>query len=131
MLVIQRRSSVLPTIEYDHVLVTQSRQRKPSSIEIVRIQEIILRLELNSVQDHLRSDSAVLVQNQFMARAEDSKGEVFAVACECRRSLLAPGGPRFSFQAISHVELELGCVSSTAPVHGLEEVGTSNGVAET
>lgn len=131
MLVIQRRSSVLSAVEDDHVLVTQSRQRKPSSIEIVSIQQIILRLELNSVQDHLRPDSAVLVQDQFMASAEDSKRKVFAIACECWRSLLAPGGPRFSFQAVSHIELELGSVSSTVPVHGLEEVGTSKGVAET
>ena len=45
-----------------------------------------------------------------MPRAEHSKREVLAVACKCWRSLLAPGGPGFSGQAVSHIELELDCM---------------------
>jgi hypothetical protein len=131
MLVIQRSSSVLSAVEDDHVLITQGRQRKPSSNEIVSIQKIILRLEFNSVQDHLRPNGAVLVQDQFVARTEQPEREVFAIACECWRSLLAASSPGFSRQAVSHIELELGCVSSTVPVHGFEDIGTSKGVAET
>ena len=131
MLVIQRCTSILPTIENDHVSVSQGRQRKPSSIEIVKFQKIVLRLKLNRVQDHLRPDGAVFVQNQLMPRTEHSKREVLAVACECWRSLLASGGPGFSGQAVSHVELELVCVSSTFAVHELVQIDTSKGLAET
>jgi len=120
MLVIQRRTSVLPAVEDDHIFVSQGRQRKPSSMEIVRVQKIILRLELHSMQDHLRPNSTVLVQNQFMPCAEKSKREVLAVARECWRSLFGPGGPGFFGQAVSHVELELGCVLVPfVPIYGL------------
>lgn len=112
MLVIQRRSSILPAIENDHVLASQSRQRKPSSLEIVRVQKLILVLELDGVQDHLRPDSTVLVQDQFVARAEQPEREILAVACECWRSFLGACSPGFSGQAVSHVELKLGRVSS-------------------
>ena len=112
MLVIQRRSSILPTIENDHVPASQSRQRKPRSLEIARVQKLILVLELDGVEDHLRSDSTVLVQDQLVARAEQPEREILAVACECWRSFLGAGSPGFSGQAVSHVELELGCVSS-------------------
>lgn len=46
-----------------------------------------------------------------MSRAEDSKREFLAVACECWRSLLAPSSSGFSGQAVGHIELELVCVS--------------------
>jgi len=108
MLMIQRRPSVFSAIEDDHVLASQSRQRKPSSLEIVRVQQLILVFELHGVQDHLRPDGTVLVQDQFVPRAEHSKRKVLAVACECWRSFLGAGSPGFSGQAISHVELELG-----------------------
>ena len=108
MLMIQRRPSVFPTVEDDHVLASQSRQRKPSSLEIVRVQKLILVLELNGVQDHLRPNSTILVQDQLVPRAEHSKRKVLTVACECWRSFLGTGGPGLSGQAVSHVELELG-----------------------
>lgn len=108
MLVIQRRPSVFSTIKDDHVLASQSRQRKPSSLEIVRVQKLILVLELNGVQDHLRPNSTILVQDQLVPRAEYSERKVLAVACECWRPFLGAGSPGFSGQAVSHVELELG-----------------------
>ena len=78
----------------------------------MRVQKLILVFELDSVQDHLRPDSTVLVQDQFVPRAEQPKREVLAIACECGRSFLGAGSPGFSGQAVSHVELELGIVSS-------------------
>ena len=119
MLVIQRRSSILPTVENDHVSVSQTLQRKPSSMKIVSIQKIILRLKLDSVQNHLRPDSAVFVQDQLMPRPEDSKRKVFAVSCECWRSSLASSRSGFFGQAVGHIELELGFVSLIVPAHGL------------
>lgn len=96
MLMIQRRPSVFPTIEDDHVLASQSRQRKPSSLEIVRVQKLILVFKLDGVQDHLRPDSTVLVQDQLVPRAEHPERKVLAVACECWRPFLGAGSPGFS-----------------------------------
>jgi len=75
------------------------------------IQKVILRLKFDSVQDHLRSDGTVLVQNQLVPWSEESKREVLAVACECWCSFLAAGSPWLSGQAVSHMKLELGNVS--------------------
>jgi hypothetical protein len=49
MLMVQRRSSILATIEDDRVLDSESSQCKPSSVEVVIIQKLILRFEFDSM----------------------------------------------------------------------------------
>lgn len=46
-----------------------------------------------------------------MVRAERAKREVLAVARKCWCSLLAACSPWLLGQAVSHIELELGCIS--------------------
>jgi hypothetical protein len=49
MLMVQRSSGILATVEDDRVLVPESGQGKPSSVEIVSVQKLILRFEFDGV----------------------------------------------------------------------------------
>lgn len=104
---IQTCARILPAIEDNHITISQLRQCLPRSIEIALVQNFVLGLELDGMEHQLRSNNAVFVQDQFVSWAEESEIEFFAVACESRFALLAPGCPWFSDQAWGYAELEL------------------------
>jgi hypothetical protein len=49
MLMVQRRSGILATVEDDRVLVPESSQGKPGSVKIVVVQKLVLRFEVDSM----------------------------------------------------------------------------------
>lgn len=107
MLVVQRSASVLAAVEDDHVVFSKRSQRKPGRLEIAFVQKLILRLKFNCMQDHLWSDRAKFVEDEFVPCSKDPQIELLGVVCEGRGSLFAARGPGLSSQAISHMELEL------------------------
>ena len=108
MLMIQRSAGVLPAIEDDHIAISQLCQRLPRSVEIALVQNLILRLEFYGMEHQLRSNNAVLIQDQFVARTKESETELFAVACKGGFALLGTGCSWFSDQAWGYAELKLG-----------------------
>jgi hypothetical protein len=49
MLMVQRRSSILATVKDDCVLVSESGQGKPSSVEVMSVQKLVLRFEFDGM----------------------------------------------------------------------------------
>jgi hypothetical protein len=49
MLMVQRRSGILATVEDDRVLVPESSQRKPGGMEVVGVEKLILRFKFDGV----------------------------------------------------------------------------------
>jgi hypothetical protein len=49
MLMVQRRSSVLATVKNDRVLVPESSQGKPSGVEVVNVEKLVLRFKFDGM----------------------------------------------------------------------------------